>query len=47
MKFECGMVDERLVIIDDISTDNMRVMREGRMLSPQELLELTVGSPSD
>lgn len=41
MKFECGLVDQRLVIIDDISTDNMRVMRDGRMVSPQELLEVT------
>lgn len=44
MKFECGLVDDRLVIIDDISTDNMRVMRDGRTLTPQELLEATVGS---
>src|SRR5690606_26962229 len=25
IKFECGLIDDRLVIIDDISTDNMRV----------------------
>src|SRR5690606_19998474 len=27
IKFECGMVGGRLVIIDDVSTDNMRVVR--------------------
>lgn len=42
MKFECGMVDDHLAIIDDISTDNMRVMRDGEMLSPQHLLQYTM-----
>lgn len=43
MKFECGMVDHRLVIIDDISTDNMRVVQNGEKVSPQQLLKITTG----
>lgn len=37
MKFECGEVDGRFVIIDDISTDNMRVTPEGRLNIPQSM----------
>lgn len=43
IKFECGVVDDQLVIIDDISTDNMRVIRDGESVGPQELLEATAG----
>lgn len=43
IKFECGSVDGQLVIIDDISTDNMRVVREGKAVDPQGLLHATVG----
>lgn len=43
IKFECGLVDGRMVIIDDISTDNMRVVLDGRPVSAEELLEITVG----
>ena len=43
MKFECGAVDGKLVIIDDVSTDNMRVLKEGRPVDPQGLLVATVG----
>lgn len=43
IKFECGVVDGRLVIIDDISTDNMRVVRDGKALDARGLLEATVG----
>lgn len=43
IKFECGVVDDQLVIIDDISTDNMRVIRDGEPVGPQELLEATAG----
>lgn len=43
IKFECGAVDDRIVIIDDISTDNMRVMLDGQSVGPEELLRRTVG----
>ncbi|MBO2521833.1 MAG: phosphoribosylaminoimidazolesuccinocarboxamide synthase [Firmicutes bacterium] len=44
IKFECGIVDGRLVIIDDISTDNMRVVRDGKPVDARGLLEV-VGGP--
>ncbi|HHW08544.1 MAG TPA: phosphoribosylaminoimidazolesuccinocarboxamide synthase [Firmicutes bacterium] len=44
MKFECGTVDGRLVIIDDVSTDNMRIIKNGEKVGPAELLQYTVGS---
>ncbi len=37
IKFECGIVDGRLVIIDDISTDNMRVVRDGKPVDARGL----------
>lgn len=37
IKFECGVVDDQLVIIDDISTDNMRVFRDGKPVDAQGL----------
>lgn len=40
IKFECGLAGGRLVIIDDISTDNMRVMQDGRRVEPGQLLPL-------
>lgn len=43
IKFECGVFDGQLVIIDDISTDNMRVVRDGKAVDAQGLLEATVG----
>lgn len=42
IKFECGIIDGELAIIDDISTDNMRVMREGRSVEPHELMDFLV-----
>jgi hypothetical protein len=36
-------VGERLVIIDDISTDNMRIVRDGAAVGPADLLGLTTG----
>lgn len=39
IKFECGLIDDRLVIIDDISTDNMRVLRDGQPVTPHQLME--------
>jgi len=44
MKFECGAVDGQLVIIDDVSTDNMRVVQEGKAVDAQGLLRATVGA---
>lgn len=44
IKFECGTVGNQLVIIDDISTDNMRVFRDGKSVSPEQLLEYTLGA---
>ena len=43
IKFECGQVDGRLAIIDDVSTDNMRVMRDGAIVGPQEILQFIPG----
>lgn len=43
IKFECGLTGGRLVIIDDISTDNMRVMRNGQRVEPGQLLPLLGG----
>jgi len=40
IKFECGLAGGRLVIIDDISTDNMRVMQDGRRVEAGQLLPL-------
>lgn len=40
MKFECGLVADRLVITDDISTDNMRLLRQGQPVSGAELWQL-------
>lgn len=44
IKFECGIVDGQLVIIDDISTDNMRLVHQGAPVAPQQLLELLEGA---
>lgn len=38
IKFECGLLAGDLMIIDDISTDNMRVTREGVPVEPGEML---------
>lgn len=40
IKFECGMVGGRLVIIDDVSTDNMRVVKDGQPVGPEQMLTL-------
>lgn len=44
IKFECGTVGDQLIIIDDISTDNMRVFRDGQSVNPEQLLEYTLGT---
>lgn len=38
IKFECGLVGGQLVLIDDISTDNMRVLRAGTPVDHTEVL---------
>lgn len=38
IKFECGLVDGKLIIIDDVSTDNMRVMKDGQPVGPEVML---------
>ncbi len=43
LKFECGRVGDRLAIIDDISTDNMRIFRGGEPVGPAALLRITTG----
>lgn len=43
IKFECGIIGDRLVIIDDVSTDNMRVTRAGEPVGPQEMLRYLEG----
>lgn len=43
IKFECGIIGDRLVIIDDVSTDNMRVTRAGEAVGPQDLLRYLEG----
>jgi phosphoribosylaminoimidazole-succinocarboxamide synthase len=40
IKFECGMIDDQLVIIDDISTDNMRLFQNGSAVNSQGLLAI-------
>jgi phosphoribosylaminoimidazole-succinocarboxamide synthase len=44
MKFECGSIGDQMVIIDDISTDNMRIVKDGAKVGPEELLQLTAGA---
>ena len=39
IKFEFGEVDGRPVLIDEISGDSMRVVRDGRVLLQNELAE--------
>lgn len=43
IKFECGTVKGGLAIIDDISTDNMRVTLAGESVTADDLLRYTVG----
>src|SRR5690606_5532779 len=39
IKFECGLVDGRLALIHDVSTDNMRGVRDGKPAGPGEMLQ--------
>lgn len=43
IKFEFGRVGQEIVVIDDISGDNMRVFRDRVQLPPRELSELVTG----
>ncbi len=43
IKFEFGRVGRKIVIIDDISGDNMRVFKDGVQIAPRELAEIVAG----
>ncbi len=42
IKFEFGKVGQEIVVIDDISGDNMRVFKDGIQVPPRELSDLVV-----
>lgn len=42
IKLEFGEVEGKIVIIDEISGDTMRVQKEGKILTPQELCNLVL-----
>lgn len=39
IKYEFGEVDDRIVIIDEVSGDSMRVMKDSRILLPDEVYQ--------
>lgn len=43
IKFECGLVAGELAVIDDVSTDNMRVMLGGTPVAARDLMGLLEG----
>lgn len=43
IKFEFGKVGSQIVVIDDISGDNMRVFKDGTQVPPRELAEMVAG----
>ena len=43
MNLECGVVDGRMVVIDDVSTGNMRVHRDGVAIDGQQFLQYLTG----
>jgi phosphoribosylaminoimidazole-succinocarboxamide synthase len=43
IKFEFGRVDDRIVVIDEISGDNMRVRRDGKGIDQKELCSIICG----
>ena len=43
IKFEFGRVDGKIVVIDEISGDNMRVRRDGRGIQQKELCSIICG----
>ncbi len=43
IKFEFGRVDGKIVVIDEISGDNMRVKRDGRGIDQKELCRIICG----
>lgn len=44
IKFEFGKIDGNIVVIDDISGDNMRVFQNGEQILPKELSAIVTGS---
>ena len=42
IKFELGLVEGRMAVIDDISGGNMRVFKEGQPVDPLDLADLVV-----
>lgn len=43
IKFEFGIVDGKVILIDEISGGNMRAMKDGKFLEPLEYAPLIVG----
>ena len=43
IKFEFGIVDDKVVLIDEISGGNMRAMKDGKFLEPLEYAPLILG----
>ena len=43
IKLEFGETRGQIIIIDEISGDCMRVMKEGKILSPKKLCNLVLG----
>ena len=43
IKFEFGRVDGKIVVIDEISGDNMRVKKDGKGIDQKELCEIVCG----
>ncbi|MDD4773952.1 MAG: phosphoribosylaminoimidazolesuccinocarboxamide synthase [Eubacteriales bacterium] len=45
IKFEFGYADNKVILIDEIATGNMRVYRNGNPLDPMELASIMLGDP--
>lgn len=43
IKFEFGRAEGEIIVIDDISGDNMRVFKDGKQVPPRELAEIVGG----
>ena len=43
IKFEFGEIEGRTVLIDEVSGDSMRVVRDGKVLLQNELAEAVLG----
>jgi len=44
IKFEFGRIDGKIAVIDDISGDNMRVLKDGKKVFQKELCEIMMGN---